>query len=109
MSGSMNAKDVKARAGVWLERRTRETWNEKDQSELDAWLAASPAHEVAYWRLNAAWNRAGRLVALRNASPEPLASTRRNRPWRWIGRSAAGLAVVGALGVGADLFLRHAE
>jgi transmembrane sensor len=105
----MSAKDIKAHAGVWLERRTRGTWAEKDQIELDAWLAASPAHEVAYWRLSAAWSRAGRLVALHNASPKPLASARRNPLWRWMGRSAAGLVVAAALGLGADLFLRPAS
>lgn len=73
---SVCANPVDARAALWLERQDGENWSEADQAELDAWLAQSPAHVVAYLRLYDAWSRADRLAALR-PKPEqekPLAS-----------------------------------
>lgn len=69
MSGSEqivlpDAFDVEAQAAAWLERHVSDNWATEDQSALDAWLAQSPANKVAYWRLNAAWSRTHRLVAL---------------------------------------------
>jgi transmembrane sensor len=59
------AKAVRADAAMRLVgQRDCEDWNEKDQAELDAWLAESPAHRVAYLRLDAAWKRADRLAAM---------------------------------------------
>jgi transmembrane sensor len=51
-------------AAAWLARRDREEWNDADQAELHAWLSASTAHRVAFIRLEAAWQQAGRLKAL---------------------------------------------
>lgn len=65
-----NAVGVEARAADWLERRVCEDWNTDNQSALDAWLAESPAHMVAYLRLNAAWGRTSRLTALRPVARE---------------------------------------
>jgi transmembrane sensor len=51
-------------AAAWLVRRDREEWNDADQAEFHAWLSASTAHRVAFIRLQAAWQQAGRLKAL---------------------------------------------
>ena len=62
-------------AADWLQRQQFWAWSDADQAELDAWLAQSRAHRVAYWRQKAVWNNAQRLVALRplqsEASHEP--------------------------------------
>jgi transmembrane sensor len=58
-------KDIIARAAVWRERRDGDDWTDADQVELDAWLSESMGHRVEYWRLDATWNRADRLGALR--------------------------------------------
>lgn len=60
-----NALGIEARAAEWFDRKNFWTWSDDDQAAFDAWLAQSPAHEIAYWRLQGAWTRAGRLPALR--------------------------------------------
>jgi transmembrane sensor len=90
-----NAKNIKARAAEWLERKERVGWSDADQAELDSWLAQSTAHEVAYIRLDSAWQRTERLVILRPLAPEPNAP-RRIAPLMM--RIAAALALVVMLG-----------
>lgn len=51
-------------AAAWLARRDAGGWTVGDQAELDAWLAGSTAHRVAWLRLEAAWRESGRLKAL---------------------------------------------
>lgn len=51
-------------AAAWLARRDAGGWTAGDQAELDAWLAESTAHRVAWLRLEAAWHESGRLKAL---------------------------------------------
>jgi transmembrane sensor len=62
--GASNAMDIEARAAAFLERRRYWDWSEEAQAELDAWLAQSLAHRVAYWRLEATLTRTERLAAL---------------------------------------------
>jgi transmembrane sensor len=98
----MSAIDIEARAAEWLERRVGENWSQDDQAGLDAWLAQSPAHTVAYWRLNAAWSRTRRLAAV-----HPKKETQSWMPSRFLPillRLAAGLAIV-AVGIAATQFL----
>lgn len=51
-------------AAAWIARRDSETWSDADAAALETWLAESASHRVAYYRLNAAWQEAGRLQAL---------------------------------------------
>jgi transmembrane sensor len=51
-------------AAAWLARRDAGGWTATDQASLDAWLAESTAHRVAWLRLEAAWRESGRLKAL---------------------------------------------
>lgn len=100
-----SAKDVDLRAAEWLERRHREEWNADDQAELDAWFANSSAHRLAYLRVEAAWNRAHRLSALR-------------RPQRDVGllmvagslplfaKIAVTIAILSAAGLGLAIYLK---
>jgi transmembrane sensor len=55
---------IEQTAAAWLARRDGGDWQERDRSRLEAWLAESTAHRVAYLRLEAAWAHSGRLKAL---------------------------------------------
>jgi transmembrane sensor len=94
----MNGKasgEIETRASHWLERRDRDDWCATDQAALDAWLEQDPAHELAYWRLDAAWGRTDRLAALRNVKPETNAPRAR---LPLAAKIAAALIVTAALG-----------
>ena len=60
----MHAEEINAQASQWLARE-QNGFAPQEQAALDAWLAESPRHMVAYLRLKSAWERAGRLAALR--------------------------------------------
>ena len=55
---------IEQRAAEFLGRRDAGEWSAQDQARLDAWLAASTAHRIAYLRLELTWESAGRLRAL---------------------------------------------
>jgi transmembrane sensor len=94
------ATDIQARAADWVnQHRDSGTWSQDNQLDLDAWLAESPEHVVAYWRLDAAWERTQRLVALRPSAPERA----RAQTWRNFVRLAAAFIVV-AGGAGAAFY-----
>ena len=88
MSEQSSAKDARAQAGAWLERREFGPWNDADRRQLDAWLAASPSHMVEFLRVEQVWKRADRLRALNRPMretkpapqhiPDPL-----DHPHRW--------------------------
>lgn len=84
---------IKECAAEWLQRREFWTWSKKDQAELDAWRAQSCAHEIAFIRMESAWNRTMRLGALR----QPMRQTKRETRSRWsfaLRSIAAALALV---------------
>ena len=56
--------DIEASAADWLARRDSGAWSAAEQAALEDWLSADAGHRVAYLRLQAAWNEAGRLQAL---------------------------------------------
>ncbi len=95
-----NAKDIRMDAAAWLERRQRPEWSAEDQSSLDAWLAAAPTNMVSYLRVEAAWNRANRLGALRQpmrVSNKSAAPRRSFTRFLAVAAATAGaIAVVGA-------------
>ena len=109
MSGAIRdrAEDIRARAAAWLiERRDSDDWSEKNQADLDAWLGESPAHRVAYLRLDSTWSRADRLAAL-----HPVSATPRKKNIAVIfKRAVAGIAVVAVAATGyAILFTTSKE
>ena len=57
-------KQIEDIAAGWLVRRDSETWVAADAAALENWLSASAAHEVAFLRLECAWEEAQRLQAL---------------------------------------------
>ena len=92
MSEQASAKDARAAAGQWLERREFGPWDAADQKALDAWLAASPSHMVEFLRVEQVWKRADRLRALnrpmREAKPAP-----QKTPLSFIPKLAAAFAL----------------
>jgi transmembrane sensor len=72
-------------AADWVfERHESENWTDDDQARLDAWLAESTAHRVAYVRLETALERSKRLAALRGSArntAEPVQHKPRKRPY----------------------------
>ncbi|HUJ02308.1 MAG TPA: FecR domain-containing protein [Rhizomicrobium sp.] len=99
----LNAQAVNARAAAWLERQERGAMSPEDQSEFDAWLEESFAHQTAYWRLAEAWNRADRLRVL--ATTEDAATEAASRWTRGL-RIAAVLGIAAVIGAGALRYLQ---
>lgn len=97
------ATDIEERASLWLERRNFSYWSEQAQSELEAWLAESWENRVAFWRLDAAWNRTERLAALRR--PDEAAPTARRPIMSIVMGIAAAFAIVAMLGVATAHFI----
>ena len=88
-----SAKEMNARAAYWLE-RCDGGWSDEEKAEFEAWLAQSPAHRAAFWRLKSAWSQASRLAALGTVAPEPA-----HRRFFPLGvKIAAVLAVVAVMG-----------
>jgi transmembrane sensor len=93
------AGEIEAAAAAWLRQRQWD-WNDERQKQLDVWLDASVAHSVAFWRLEAAWDRGARLEVLRS---KPQTDTRQTLQ-RPLLRMAAGLVAVAVIAVGAAMF-----
>jgi len=90
------AENIRAEAAAWLVKRA-ESWSEADQAALDSWIAQSPAHRVAYLRLDAAWSSADRLAALRPV--QEAQAPKRLLPL--LMRVAAVVAIASVLGIAA--------
>lgn len=107
-SAGPSARDVRAQAAQWLERRQREGWSNADQAELDLWLSQSLAHRTAYWRVSDAWSRADRLRALGN----PVHELKKATPHLLLPiffRLAAGIAAIAVLSIGAAVYFSRAD
>jgi transmembrane sensor len=103
-----DASEAEQRAAEWLERRACEDWSEAKGSELEDWLAQSPANAVAFMRLEAAWNRTTRLAALQ----KPMRRTRahaESSSRRPVLKIAAAVVVTAAVSVGGSLLALHQE
>ena len=63
MTNTINTEAIESQAAVWVARRdAAERWTPELEQELQAWIAQSPAHHIAWLRLNAAWHRMDRLA-----------------------------------------------
>jgi len=60
----VSSRQIEQTAAAWLAKRDSGYWQADEQSSLEAWLAESTAHRVAFLRLEAAWAHSGRLQAL---------------------------------------------
>jgi transmembrane sensor len=64
MSLTSNSEQIEATAAAWFAKREGGNWSAADQAELDTWLDRATAHRIAFIRIAATWERAGRLAAL---------------------------------------------
>lgn len=98
-SSQGNAALIRGQAAQWLLRRNdSQSWSGADQTELEAWLAESIAHEVAYVRLEEAWKRADRLAALRSSKPpKTTGPVRRRRAFQLAVGAVAGLGIAASV------------
>lgn len=105
----VGAKAIKAQAAAWLERRDRADWSERDQAELDSWLAESTENYLFYHRVESAWARSQRLVVLRHSGQQ--ANTERTKAWRRpvLATAAAAFAILAVLGAGGALLFLSPE
>lgn len=77
-----DSRQIEEQAADWLARRDAEGWTAGEQQSLEAWLAASARHKVAYLRLQAAWAETGRLQALAAGLPAGVTPPRMSAPAR---------------------------
>jgi len=98
----MSATAVEERAARWLTwRRDHATWTEDAQKSFDAWLSASLANQVAYFRLEAAVCRAERLRAISPSLSQP------HSVWPAIFKTAVAFSLIAIVGVaGTGYFLK---
>ena len=102
-NGAISAESLAERAATWIERHDRNEWSESDKAELNAWLAESPAHVVAFLRAEDAWRRADRLSALRFAG-DAREATSEQRPISPLLKIVASLIVIALLGVAGAVY-----
>lgn len=94
------ALEIQSQAAEFLvARRNGRSWSEFDEQSLNAWLAQSMAHRIAFWRLESVWNRADRLNALRPMAPAKTAVAanprKRIAPFAFAAAVVAGIAALG--------------
>jgi len=89
---------------MWLERVHAGNWTGDDQRALEAWLAQSHHHRAAYWRLEAAWSDASRLVALGPSRFRKLVPSRKS--FAIALRLVAAIAILSVVGVIGTRYMR---
>jgi len=101
MSGEENTQVelIGDQAAEWILRQENPGWSDEEQVALDAWLAQSPHHLAAYWRLKAGWGRAERLAALKPSGMRPARTSANKGTWPII-RFAAVACVVLSVAAG---------
>lgn len=91
---------IEEQAARWLMLAHEPEWSSEDQVALDSWLDASPAHQAAYWRLEAGYGEADRLKSLPSMAPASAAWRLGGRRWYGYGLAASLGALVLGLGAG---------
>lgn len=84
-------------ASDWLQRQRFFSWDDASQAELDNWLSQSLAHKLAYWRLEAAWDRTERLQVLRPSDKAVQQPVRHVRKWHFSLGAAAAIVISAAV------------
>lgn len=78
-----SAATIEERAALWVQQKHFSGWSQTDEAALENWLAETPAHRIAYIRLDAALKRTRRLGALqaprRVNTPQPATRFSVNR------------------------------
>ncbi len=102
--GLARAEDVEATASEWLARRVTDNWTEANEVELNNWFAQSPAHRIAFLRLESAWGYTSRLGALRDLGPRRKPNDASPSSMRTALRVAAAIVIVAAAGLSAAIY-----
>lgn len=102
--GLPDSEAISARAAEWIVEKETGAWGEADEAALQAWLTDSPAHRIAYWKLEATWDRTHRIAAFKPARRGARLAAVGRRVWPVLLRSAAALAFVCAGGAVAMYF-----
>jgi transmembrane sensor len=106
--GVSDAMAIEMCAADWVaDRRNAAEWTADRQAELDAWLARSVAHRVAFLRIDATWQRTDRLAALRQPMRETQTRSAPNKQM-WA-RIAAAIGLVAVIGVAGQNYLARPE
>jgi len=96
-------RDVREAAASWAVRLSDPACTAEDRAAFEAWRDASAAHEAAFEREAAVWDRFDRLRALRPADPQPdpdlLAPESAAQPMMRWAAAIAGAAVLSGIGV----------
>lgn len=95
------AEAIWAKAADWLAQRNSGEWTSEHQVEFDCWLSESNSHLLAYWRVEAAWQRTDRLAALH--APMRRASAGHRSRWANTIKSVAAVVTISTL-VGFGMF-----
>lgn len=95
---AVRAADITEQAANWIERRLRNSWNTQDEAALEAWLDEAPAHRIAFWRLEGAWDETSRLAALRPPAASRSGRAPTSTTFPTISKSLAAAAMVIAVG-----------
>jgi len=106
-STAFDPKSISERAAWWLVRQHASSgWTADDQAAFEAWMDESPAHMMAYWRLESVWGRADRLSALRKTSSEPKQPGKARRVGPFVAFGVVGLSLLGLVIAGGLSYLR---
>jgi transmembrane sensor len=100
-----DAHAINMEAAGWVERQDRPDWSADDRAALEAWLAQSAAHLIAYHRMRDSWQRSEKLVVLRSRAVRP-----RPRPSGNSGlaiKAVAAAIVLAVAGAGLFFFLQR--
>jgi transmembrane sensor len=99
------AADLEEAASAWIEQRDRGDWDAAAQSQFDAWFAQSLENRIAYWRLEAAWDRTERLAALRGSETSRASQAWDNQVFRRIAKIGGVLSVLAMAGAAFAFYL----
>ncbi len=70
MQSNPTREETEIAAATWVLRRNDPAWSDKDDVELDQWLAASPGHRVSFIRLESTWTDTDRLKSIGAGLPK---------------------------------------
>jgi|HubBroStandDraft_2_1064218.scaffolds.fasta_scaffold49616_2 transmembrane sensor len=94
---SATAQQIKEQAASWFARNVCEPLPDGERAEFDAWIGQSTAHKLAYWRLDAGWQRSERMAALQHGRAEAVSKAR--GLWPWVARIGGGFAAALAVAI----------
>ena len=87
------AERASVEAADWLIALEEGPLSPEDQSQFDAWFAASDGNKAAYWRLEYGWEEADRARALGRIHVEPMAEKNTRSFQRWWASAAIAASI----------------